>query len=220
MTKMTKTAAAAVAMILAAGTASITAFAADGGPTIQPTAIAASDSPNSNLSPLSGDATIDPGTQSGERHGAKISTDDPDLEEGYVDPNTPILPTVTLDGFMDGTTFKGTVRINATDANVETTRFQVCVKLSLLLANNSTRPITDCPFELTNLGIQAGENQTVGVTFDVAEFVARWNVPGMEIGDSTVDGISRNLTFSVHPSYDDAEFGDTGFNGNSINLTF
>jgi hypothetical protein len=224
MTKMTKTVAAAVSIILAAGTASIAASAAASGPTstptIQPTAAAASDYPNPSLSPLSGDATLEDVESNGPPKGGKISTDDPDLEEGYVDPLTPILPTVTLSGTMDGALFKGVVRVNSTDANVETTRVQVCMQLSVLLANGSTRNISDCPFELHALEIAAGDNQTIGVLIDTTNFVERWNVPGMELGDSTVDGISRTLTFSVHPTYNDSQFGETGFSGNSINLTF
>lgn len=228
MTKMTKTVAVAVSIILAAGTASIAASAADSGLTLAPTfepTVAASESasPNSepSLSPLNGDATIEDVESNGPPKGGKISTDDPDLEEGYVDPNTPILPTVTLSGTMDGTTFKGTVRVNATDANVETTRLVICMSGSLLLANGNTRLVQDCDqFELTNLGIAAGENQTIGVTIDASTFIARWDTPGVELAGSTIDGMSRTLTFKAHPSYDDPTYGESGFDGNSINLTF
>jgi hypothetical protein len=217
MTKMTKAAAAAAILILAAGTTSI-AMAASAASDSQEFTSTASPTVTANAdpssTPLSGDATIDLGTEGGKRHGAKISEDDPDLEEGYM--SDPIFPELDFNGTLDGDTFNGAVDVHADDADEPLERFVIQVKFNLLLDNGTSFPISYSAYERTNLGIN--NTQTVGVSFSIADHIDPWTQPGQTLTvdgeERTVTGVSKGITVSVHPT-----MGSTGFNGPKLNLT-
>lgn len=201
-TKMTF--AVAAACLVAASAYGITATAEGYQPTASPTTMSV------------GDATIEDVTaalaESGTPSGGKISNDDPDISEGYtVDL---VQPTVEiLDAALDGTTFNGTLSVDATNSSGPLDRVQVQISGSLLLESGETFGIVTYPIQLDNLGIE-NESTTVALTASLAEFVEQWSVPGLTVNvngvDTRIASMSPVFQLRVYTSYTDPTHGLTG----------
>lgn len=211
--------AATAALVLTVAGAAFAASAIE--PTPRPTA--------SESSNVQGDATIEEQllaareseTDSGTSLGGKISTDDPDISEGFS--MDPVLPTVTLFGDFNGNVFTGSIYVDATAASGPLENLTVQVILPLLLDDGSTFDVYDLPLQKTSLGID--NTQSIPVVFDLTTLVDRWSTEGTTVrkngGDTLVASVSRQVEVSVHPSYQhpDAAIGLTGFTGPVKNLT-
>jgi hypothetical protein len=237
MTKMTKTAAVAASLILTATVGSVAVSAAasgaqDGTPNPFETFIAtvtasptASSSPtptaSESLTPTHGDATIEDVESNGPPKGGKISEEDPDLSEGYVDPNAIITPTAELTGTIDGQTFNGVVHIDATASNVPLDQFIITFGGTVLLADGTTRGVAISPLEYLQLGIE-GQTVSTNVTYDLGDFITAWSSPGVEIGGVAVESMSTAITVKLHPSYIDPTYDLSGYDAASspLKLTF
>lgn len=237
MTKKTKAAAVAASLILTAtvGSVAVSASASgaqDGTPNPFETFIAtvtasptASSTPSAaaseSLTPLNGDATIEDVESNGPPKGGKISEEDQDVDEGYVDPNAIITPTVELTGTIDGQTFNGTVHIDATASNVVLEQFIIGFEGSVLLENGDVRKVQIAPLEYLQLGIE-GESMSTNVTFDLSEFIAHWSSPGATINGVAVDSMSTAIRVKLHPSYIDPTYDLSGYDAASspLMLTF
>jgi hypothetical protein len=237
MTKKTKAVAVAACLTFTAVIGSVAVSAAasgaqDGTPNPFETFIAtvtasptASSSPSAtaseSLTPTHGDATIEDVESNGPPIGGKISEEDPDLSEGYVDPNTLYMPTVELTGTIDGQTFNGTVHIDATASNVPLEQFIITFGGTVLLADGTTRGVAISPLEYRQLGIE-GRTVSTNVTYDLSDFINTWSSPGVEIGGVAVDSMSTAITVKLHPSYLDPVHDLSGYDAASspLKLTF
>lgn len=162
-----------------------------------------------------GDATA---SESGTPSGGKISTDDPDISEGFS--MEPTRPTLELFGSFNGNVYSGSVYVDATAASGPLEHLVVQMELTLLLADGSTFGAMSLPVQLRDLGID--NTQSIPLNFDISEQLALWETPGQTVrrngGDVLIASISKVVKLSIHPSYHDGT-DITGFDGPKANLT-